>query len=1331
MPSPTRSDSFKHIPHSLLYQESQASSQPLSRRSSVFSDFLTLFRKSTTSRRRSVYRPPPRRKSTAATLEQGVSLLTRDELAQNDDEENDDEANKKPMTRQLLLSKIREKKEVINNLRCKPWSMNRKRRTLRLAQKYLEQHESKVSPTHLYKEELSKKWHYVVRWFSNINTYLVPWESKIKRIESHFGSVVSSYFTFLRWVIFMNLIITLLICAFIVLPETIADATANSARQDRTMTRKVLPYNERKDADTIQVIWHYDGYIRYSPLFYGYYSDDEYDAASGIRYSLPLAYFATILLVFGYSFFAILRKMASNASMSKLTGSKAEQYVFNWKLFTGWDYTIGNSETATNTVMAVVIKLRESIAESRVQNKEKFQCLRFSLRVMANMIILAMLAFSIYWISFAVQSSHTVETSSNLIFNKNQVPTVVSLITHFFPMIFDLIGRMEAYHPRTALRAHLARVLVLYVLNYITFIVALFEKLDKIRDSKNNYVEGAEGDRNRRQLHVNFNGKSFQSRNFSDFEQLKSFFGKGTFTYTGKRRRTTTTPRPTAVTVDGMNVEVANQYGPVGVNRATALLRNKSLVTPIPRFETRPLGPTRINEVKSRILPPRLRLPSHRNREQEYGPHWEKKFEESSEEQVSTVPVFSLEQPDPGSQEKIIAQSDGPREVYNNQICWETMIGQQIVRLVMMDMYITIASILIIDFLRGIWIRYTASWWCWDVENVFPEYGEFKVAENVLHLINNQGMVWLGLFFAPLLPAINNVKLIIFMYIRAWAVITCNVPAREIFRASRSSNFYLIILLLWLLLCTLPVGYVIASKQPSSGCGPFAGRTRFYDVITQLLEDKVDKKVLKWLRYIASPGVVIPILLLLILMIYFLVSLVRGLREANTDLQQQLVHERTEEKKKIFELAGGQKKRTAFPFKPQQRKTATQHIPEVEAKRREPWRAHNGRDNVASLCPTDEPPSSPNSPTSQPPSPPSFRKRSARADEYLDERAFQMPKTMSLTSLNEESDETKSAPMTKSFSAARGHEIDWSEGGKEKEKKEVRTPEEIRRLMAPLMASVTGSALSLAQFPSEEQVTVIFGNKTSLGGTKLRDSFVSLYDNEKGPEGKVDRTSRTSLSKALRSVDNVCLPFSMPQTSIGPLKNGESVQEHSQSISLYSREPRRLGQSPLVSSASAPPRRFSYDRRDSLQALPPQRVEIKPRQDEFVPWPSIEEVRAQRAHLLPKNRDRPRPDSLRERSNSIQRAEIDEPGPSEAQPRRFRISVSPTRKIQESEIESLPPAPSRPKFIIKQRLIPGSTLSMASTFSKTSSQPSTPSKPSTPVAPRVGFGDDDSPRIEQ
>jgi hypothetical protein len=67
--------------------------------------------------------------------------------------------------------------------------MHRKRRTLKLAQKYLEQHENRVSKAHLCKEELAKGWKSFLRWLSNTATYLVPWDSKIKRIESKYSGL--------------------------------------------------------------------------------------------------------------------------------------------------------------------------------------------------------------------------------------------------------------------------------------------------------------------------------------------------------------------------------------------------------------------------------------------------------------------------------------------------------------------------------------------------------------------------------------------------------------------------------------------------------------------------------------------------------------------------------------------------------------------------------------------------------------------------------------------------------------------------------------------------------------------------------------------------------------------------------------------------------------------------------------------------------------------------------------------------------------------------------------------------------------------------------------
>ena len=62
-------------------------------------------------------------------------------------------------------------------------------------------------------------WHKASREIANYAALLIPWEGRIKNIENYYGSVVASYFTFLRWIFWVNLIITALIGGFIVAPE--------------------------------------------------------------------------------------------------------------------------------------------------------------------------------------------------------------------------------------------------------------------------------------------------------------------------------------------------------------------------------------------------------------------------------------------------------------------------------------------------------------------------------------------------------------------------------------------------------------------------------------------------------------------------------------------------------------------------------------------------------------------------------------------------------------------------------------------------------------------------------------------------------------------------------------------------------------------------------------------------------------------------------------------------------------------------------------------------------------------------------------------------------
>lgn len=244
--------------------------------------------------------------------------------------------------------------------------------------------------------------------------------------------------------------------------------------------------------------------------------------------------------------------------------------------------------------------------------------------------------------------------------------------------------------------------------------------------------------------------------------------------------------------------------------------------------------------------------------------------------------------------------------------CWETMVGQELFKLTVFDMVTTIAMIYMTEFLRAVLIKVLNACWCWDMERNFPGYATFSLAENLLHLVYNQGMIWMGTLFSPGLPVFNLVKLLAIFYVRAWSVMVCNVPEERIFKAG-SDNFYLLILLFMLYVVMIPIAFAMVSIPTSQICGPFKEVKFMYLALTDWMDEVLPSMMNSVLGYISSPGALIPIFVLLFLILNYLKSNNEALKGAVQDLKKQLNYERTEGKKKVFNMAdsGAKQKKSA------------------------------------------------------------------------------------------------------------------------------------------------------------------------------------------------------------------------------------------------------------------------------------------------------------------------------------------------------------------------------------------------------------------------------------
>ncbi|KAF7485785.1 transmembrane channel protein 5-like [Marmota monax] len=174
--------------------------------------------------------------------------------------------------------------------------------------------------------------------------------------------------------------------------------------------------------------------------------------------------------------------------------------------------------------------------------------------------------------------------------------------------------------------------------------------------------------------------------------------------------------------------------------------------------------------------------------------------------------------------------------------CWETLIGQEIYRLLLMDFVFSLVDSFLGEFLRRIiGKRFITS----------LGLQEFDIARNVLELIYAQTLVWIGMFFCPLLSFIQMITLFTMFYVKNISLIVNFQPPSKAWRASQMITVFIFLLFFPSftgVLCTLAI--TIWRLKPSADCGPFRGLPSFIYSVYRWIDTLSGRPGYQWVVWI-------------------------------------------------------------------------------------------------------------------------------------------------------------------------------------------------------------------------------------------------------------------------------------------------------------------------------------------------------------------------------------------------------------------------------------------------------------------------------------------------
>ncbi|XP_020744670.2 transmembrane channel-like protein 8 isoform X2 [Odocoileus virginianus] len=279
------------------------------------------------------------------------------------------------------------------------------------------------------------------------------WEGALYEIGGLFGTGIQSYFTFLRFLLLLNLLTLLLTSSFVLLPLVWLRPPDPGPALNFTLQCPGSGHLPQTGVSKFNnLLWNvFTGRaFNNTYLFYGaYWSGPE----SSSTYSIRLAYLLSPLACLLLCFCGILRRMVKGLPQKMFLGQDYRSPL-SAKVFSSWDFCIRGQEAATIKRHEISNEFKMELEEGRhllllqQQTRAQRAChLLTYLRV--NVLIGLLVVGAISAIFWATKYSQDNKEESLFLLLQYLPPGVIALVNFLGPLLFVFLVQLENYPPNT------------------------------------------------------------------------------------------------------------------------------------------------------------------------------------------------------------------------------------------------------------------------------------------------------------------------------------------------------------------------------------------------------------------------------------------------------------------------------------------------------------------------------------------------------------------------------------------------------------------------------------------------------------------------------------------------------------------------------------------------------------------------------------------------------------------------------------------------------------------------------------------------------------------